>query len=448
MLKTNFNGWKAVFDFSFRQTVVSKSFRIITLLFCAAALFFFPIKCMISGSNNAKTDVTLLTIADDSGLGIDYSGLKNIERYNELEIKTIPFSEKDEHIKAMKEDESSSEILISISQKEFLYSFDVYSSPETKLNDSDIQTLAEDIDDYFIKEKKNKLSLTDEQKKISEHGMITEVGSIDSNGEYRIASDEDKRDFNSNIFFMCTIMIIMIFITSASNMISSSIVVEKSNNVINFIMVNVKSEALIFGKVLSAIAQSAVQIVSVSVCFVASVFIGSAVSEESKSVSEMFSEMTGNFFNDNSVNVIDILLSFVIIILGVMLFSLIAAYVGSSVSKLEEMQEGMKLYQFALLIGAYFALAICFLNFSGSSLSIDTVGMLIPLSAPFVCPYEILSGNSGGIMPFISLAVLIISDLLLFMLVARTYETRIFSVPTKKEKHIRDFRMKRKGGVH
>lgn len=447
-MKTNFNGWKAVFDFSFRQTISSKSFKIITLLFCAAALLFVPIKCMINGGSDTKTAVTVLTIADDNGLGIDYSGLRNIERYNELDIKMIPFSEKEEHIRLMKENETSSEILASITSEEFMYSLDIYSSPETSLQDSDIQTLAGDLNEHFMNEKKNKLMLSGKQKSIAEHEIITEIGSIDSQGEYHRASDEKNGNMNKAVFFMCTIMVIMIFITSSSNMVSSSIVVEKANNVINFIMVNVKAEAVVLGKILAAIAQSAVQIAAVVISFAASVIIGSAVFEDSKSVSELFGEITGDFFKDHPINIANLLLSFIIILMGVMLFSLIAAYVGSSVSKLEEMQEGMKLYQFALLIGAYFSLAVCFLNFTGSSLSFDTIGMMMPLSAPFVCPYEILSGSTNSIMPFISLAILIVVNVLMFTRVSRTYETRIFSTSAKKEKRIRAFRMKRRGELH
>ncbi|MBR6622383.1 MAG: ABC transporter permease [Ruminococcus sp.] len=445
-MKTNFIGWKAVFHFSFKQSVSSKSFRIITLLFCVAALLFVPLMSMLNGSDNAETGVTVLSIVDDSGLGIDYSGIKNIERYNELDIKMIPVAEKEQYIIQMKEKETSSEVLVAITQKEFIYSLDIYNSPNTTLQDDDIQTLANDINELFMNEKKNKLKLSDEQKSIVEHEMITETGSIDSDGEYHKTSNKKSVNTGNALFFMSSIMLIMIFIMSSSNMVSSSIVVEKANNVINLIMVNVKAEAVILGKVIAAIAQSAVQIGAAAICFVGSLILGLLVSEDGKSVSELFSDVTGGFFEKNSLNISGLMLSFIIILMGVTLFSLIAAYVGSSVSKLEEMQEGMKLYQFALLIGAYFSLAVCFLNFSGSSLLLDSIGMMMPLSAPFVCPYEILSGSTSLLMPLLSLALLIVVNVLMFVRVSGTYETRIFSSAEKKSTGL--FGIKRRGELH
>ncbi|MDE7224706.1 MAG: hypothetical protein K2O34_13125, partial [Acetatifactor sp.] len=127
------------------------------------------------------------------------------------------------------------------------------------------------------------------------------------------------------------------------------------------------------------------------------------------------------------LNAVSILLAVVMVLVGVLLFSIVAGLAGASVSKMEEMAEGLKMYQMLMVIGSYIGIFLCIMQMMGKvSDVVVNICCILPLSAPFVLPGNLLLGKVGMGTAVASLAVVSLFTAALFVFTARVYESMIF----------------------
>lgn len=76
MKRNEYAGWKEVFIFSLRQEIKQKSFRGFLILMCLVILAVMPVSAWLQRRDQEQikaTEVSRLTVYDETGLGIDYS---------------------------------------------------------------------------------------------------------------------------------------------------------------------------------------------------------------------------------------------------------------------------------------------------------------------------------------------------------------------------------------
>lgn len=76
MKRNEYAGWKEVFSFSFRQGIKQKSFKFSVALMCILILVIVPVSAWLKQGDRDQmkaTEVSSLTVYDETGLGIDYS---------------------------------------------------------------------------------------------------------------------------------------------------------------------------------------------------------------------------------------------------------------------------------------------------------------------------------------------------------------------------------------
>ena len=135
--------------------------------------------------------------------------------------------------------------------------------------------------------------------------------------------------------------------------------------------------------------------------------------------------ITSSFGNISPLTFILILLIF---ILGFMFFALIAALVGASVSRMEDLAQAMQPYSLLGVLGFYLAYFPIIFNAdsldtgAASSNPIQIFSYYFPVSSPFSLPSALLLGNLS--MPQIIVAILILAAfvVLVAVIVARVYE--------------------------
>ena len=94
---------------------------------------------------------------------------------------------------------------------------------------------------------------------------------------------------------------------------------------------------------------------------------------------------------------------------------------------MEEVAEGMKLFQMTMVIGAYLGIGLCIVLMMGGDNQVFTiVCSLIPISAPFVVPACLLIGKISLGIALVSLVLLLVITALLFSFTAKVYESMIF----------------------
>ena len=100
---------------------------------------------------------------------------------------------------------------------------------------------------------------------------------------------------------------------------------------------------------------------------------------------------------------------------------------GASVSRQEEINEGLKIFNLLMIAGAYLGLAMCIMMMNGgdNQLFINFCSLL-PISAPFVVPMGVLIDKIPMSIAVISMCILVVVTGMLFSFVAKVYEAMIF----------------------
>lgn len=189
-------------------------------------------------------------------------------------------------------------------------------------------------------------------------------------------------------------------------------------------MINVRPMALIVGKILAALAMVVVQFAAYGISYLLAVGIsgrlfGNAVEdqEQAMGVWELLSRFNGG----------TLLIAVAMILVGVLFFSIVAGLAGASVSKMDEMAEGLKTYQMLVVAGSYVGIILCIVQMMGNvSDVVINICCIFPLSAPFVMPVNLLMGKVGVVTGLIGLAAVAVCTAALFSFTARVYESMIF----------------------
>lgn len=436
MKRSDYAGWKEVFSFSLRQEMKQKSFRGLLIVMCVLILAFVPVSTWLSqrGEEQEKdTEVSLLTIYDETGLHIDYTHALEGERYAAMQVAQVYGEGFEEHVKALEESEDSTELIVHIAYEEAGYfNLTFVKAASAALKDKDCDKLTEDFESFFQDARISAVDVSQEQLDFINQPVETRIEYTTPEGEITPEEEGEGISMTEYYVLLAGIVIVMMIVNMGGGQIAFSIVTEKSSRVVEYLMINVRPMALIVGKILAALTTVIIQFAAYGVCYLissgisgllfgsAGTFLGSTQGGEPQQMSGIGAMFAG-------VNAGTVLLAFVMILAGVFFYSIVAGLAGASVSKMEEMAEGLKLYQMLLVVGSYIGIFLCIMQMMGNvSQTVVNICCVIPLSAPFVMPANLLLGKLSMPVALISLAVVLLSTAGLFSFTAKVYESMIF----------------------
>ena len=226
------------------------------------------------------------------------------------------------------------------------------------------------------------------------------------------------------------LMIMILSISFAGSKVAEQIVTEKSSKVIEYILTSVKPMAIITGKVFASLAVVLTMLGSVVVSFIASGFINGAINDTSGN-GFVLPEILTNFFDPKimvGANALCITISLLIFIEGFIFYGFLAGVCGAMVSKVEELSEGIKMFTFAMIIGAYLALALLIASSAAGEGwgNLNYIVYLLPLSAPFIVPAYMLFGIIPPAVGLLVIAINLACIVVLIILVSKIYEQLIY----------------------
>lgn len=248
-------------------------------------------------------------------------------------------------------------------------------------------------------------------------------------------------------------LVLFILIFAYGQTVAQSIATEKTSRVMELLLVSVRPLAIVIGKVLAMGIVSFAQVVLVSsVCTISFAvsapfgFLGkmmgilsnsdimnsageaaaqAGVSLEEIEVAQGLGELFKNF------TPLNIVLICVIFILGFLFYSLIAALVGASVSRMEDLAMAMQPYSLMGVFGMYLAYVPILFNMedimSGviTSNPVQVFSYYFPLSSPFSLPGAIILGNLDIGQSLIATVILAAFVVLIAIVVSKVYEAII-----------------------
>ena len=95
MGKSRIHGWQAVYRFSLKEHLKGMPFQVMTGLVCVLLLVSLPVvHWMVTAlSEIPATQVKILYVADETGVGMDYSGFSEQEDYRQVEVRQVDDAE-------------------------------------------------------------------------------------------------------------------------------------------------------------------------------------------------------------------------------------------------------------------------------------------------------------------------------------------------------------------
>ena len=254
-----------------------------------------------------------------------------------------------------------------------------------------------------------------------------------------------------------SLMLFMLIFTYGS-IVAQSIATEKTSRVMELLLTSVRPLAVVIGKVLAMGLVSFLQFALIILVGMASFtlsnpfgWIGNAMDllidpEMQAALSQMTSggsvgavnvstselEMAQAVSDLTSVfTPVNIILIIVIFILGFLFFSLIAALIGASVSRMEDLQAAMSPYSVIGVFGmylAYFPVIFNVENLESGDAAVNPVQLFsyfFPVSSPFALPSAVLLGTLRPWEIALSVCLLAVFVALIAVVVGKVYEAII-----------------------
>jgi ABC-2 type transport system permease protein len=424
MKKGNLTGWKDIFSFTLIQTLKSKAFIISYVVVLVLAMISMPIIRIItsrgSADVNGTSPVKKVYVNNETNLpNMDFNGLLKDERMSHITFEAL--KEDYDVVAARIENTEKEAIILTLMEKEGTYSLNFIKASSGPVKESSMQLLSDTIAPEFETFKMKFLGIKDEQLAMIHAEVNTTVSMADVNGVLII--EEDTSISNSEYWFIYGILFIVMMINVlASTQIASSIVTEKSTRVIEYLLTSVKPLAIMVGKITAMLTAVLFQVISLVSILVVSNKISEALS--SGEVESVLSQYLPKDIFQN-LNIINIMFCLILIVLGMIFYATLAGLAGATVSRIEELSEGLTLFTFTNIIGSYIGIAAAIMLMSKGINGFVIFSFLFPLSSPFILPGAILIGKASLPIAAVSIVLQVIFIMLLFKFVAKVYETLI-----------------------
>lgn len=418
MKKNSCRGWKDVFSFTLTQTLKSKPYLIAMVLLFVFSVLSMPLLGLIT-KNPVEEGVVKSSITK--------AYLSNQTPYTELAVSAElatgyegiviePLTESEEIVTKRLAEEEFSAVLIYITENEMQANIRLLKSPEGPVKNYELQTLGESVQRAYQKARMTALGVTEEQLAYLSVQVLPSAGVIDTKQAEVV---EDTSITSGEYWFVYILMFVIVMVSiMSSTQVASSIVVEKSSKVLEYILISVRPLAIIVGKVLAMLVATLLQMLMLILGLVISNKISVGITgEENNVLSQYLSpEIMSNLKPGNVV------IGLVVAGIGMVLYATLAGLCGATVSRMEEVNECLTVFTVTMMVGFYIGIMAAGDMMASGMTTFSTFALLFPLSSAFLLPGALLVGRVDLWILLLSVLILIISVMAMFAFVAKVYE--------------------------
>lgn len=436
-------GWKKVFGFTFTQYVRSKSFIVGTIIVClitvllVGGLNIIP-KAMGAGSSITGSGSSDSELALNRVYLIDESGLLTSEDTQKMEANGVKLQSTDKTASALIDELSGAEAgsaLVKITAEQsgsevIGYDVKTYYSPDT--DGTSVDTITQMVSGLVTYRNMMNAGVSPEDFAATQRYVST--------SKIQAGSDE-WNVFETMINYVVPIvisLILFIMIFAYGQTVAQSIATEKTSRVMELLLTSVRPLAVVIGKVLAMGCVSILQFLLIGVVggvsFAATAPFGIGgdlvnmiqnADVQTGSNAEIVEAFNGSL---GSMTPLSFVLIFVIFVLGFLFYALIAALVGASVSRMEDLAQAMQPYSLLGVLGFYLAYFPAMFSMdsletgAASDSMLQTFSYYFPVSSPFSLPAALMVGRLSLPEAFVAVLILAAFVVLVAVIVARVYE--------------------------
>lgn len=253
--------------------------------------------------------------------------------------------------------------------------------------------------------------------------ILTEVDTY--TGETSKADTKLSLTLSEYYVLLTFIIFIIMMISYGGNGIASTIVTEKSTKLIEILLTRIRPMAIIVGKVLAMLTVTLVQVLLSGLGLGLSFIVYKYMFKAENYLPEFITSALDPDVLAN-VTATNVLIAILIFVVGFLFYGFLAGLTGATVSKIEELQQGMILLSALQIIGAYMVLALAMTSiYSVPNQILAYTCILLPISSVFVTPAYLLMGKISVSLAFLAIAILLVSIILIVKFTSKVYQTII-----------------------
>ena len=387
-----------VMKFTIKEMVKRKSFIISTIIILVLIIIGFNIPNILSSISGEDTKTKLLIVDTENIFEGNLELLKQADLGYDIQIGNDSFDELKQKIENK---EIDSAIIIEKQNENIKIRYIV---ENTNMIASVPEDIVNSINGIYSNMQISKLGLTEEQLK-----------SITPNFEFSIEQTEEEKA-SGNIFAMMMKSIALFYaIYFCAYQVSSSITTEKTSKIMETLVTSTSPRTIVLGKTIGIGIVGLVQLILI---------VGTALISAKAFLDP---ELLNSLLDMSNVTISLGIITIIYFILGYFEYSLLYALTGSTVSKPEDIQSANTPVAILAVIGFY----LSYFTMMNPTSQLNLFAAIFPISSPFCMPFRIMMGLANSTEIAISIAVLIVTILVIAKIAIKIYSNAILNYGTK-----------------
>ena len=387
-----------VAKFTIKEMIKRKSFIISTLIILVMIVVGFNIPNFINSISEGGFSDKLLVVDNDNVFEGQLEALKEADSGYDIEIGKASF---DEIKTKIENDEISAAIIIEKQEENVKIR---YILEDITMMQGVPEDLMSTFNTLYSNIQISKLGLTQE-----------ELESITPNFEFTL-EQTDEEEASGNIFVMMIMSIILFYaIYFCAYQVSSSITTEKTSKIIETLVTSTSPRTIVLGKTLGIGIVGLIQMI---------VIVGTAFISAK---SFLDPELLNSVLDMSNITPYLAVITIVYFILGYLIYALLYALTGSTISKPEDIQSANSPVAIFAVISFY----LSYFTMMNPTSNLNIFASLFPFSAPFCMPFRIMMGLASVTDVVISIVILLASILIVAQVAIKIYSNAILNYGTK-----------------
>lgn len=428
-----FKNFDKVFKFTFKNQISPKSYKIYTAVISAILILLPIVICLIAGSKMDDDDTLkscgadTIYIVNEKYPDIEYSFLKSVDApgYENIIFKNA--KNVDEALASVNANSEVKSLIYEVTVDENGVSSNIIIPTISVVDKENAEHLNDFINEagYVFTAVSMGISPMDLMKsgtptqynvyKADGYKKGTDLFSDDAEAEDK-ANQDILSGFRIAFVLINSLLIYMIVLLYGSS-ISQNIVMEKSSKLMDTMLVSVRPEAMILGKYLGVLCAGIMQIFIWGISLAAGLLGGVLIMKNMIPGAGVMG-FVGNFSSMGLFTPVSLILSLLIIILGMLFYTAIAAICGAISSTKEEVASNQGIFVMLILVSFYMIIF-------GGALSGQDIPMwqnLVPFTSVMILPAGVCLGTVSVGIAVLSVVIMAACAVGMIILAGRLYK--------------------------
>ena len=387
-----------VIKFTMKDMIKRKSFIISTFIILVLIVLGFNVPKILKSIKGEDTQEKLVIADSQNIFEGSLENLKNLNLGYEIQIENMNYDKIKEKID---NEEINTAIMVEPQEQNIKIRYIV---KNTNMMESVPEEIINSINTIYTNLKISKLGLTTEQ-----------LQSITPNFEFSLEQTETEKA-SGNIFAMMLLSIVLFYaIYFCAYQVSSSITTEKTSKIMETLVTSTSPRTIVLGKTIGIGIVGLLQMI---------VMVGTALIS-----AKTFLEpgILDSILDMSNITPYLGLVTILYFILGYLAYALLYALTGSTVSKPEDIQSANTPVALLAVIGFY----LSYFTMMNPTSELNVFASMFPISSPFCMPFRIMMGLASTTDVIISIAILIVTILVIAQVAIKIYSNAILNYGTK-----------------